>query len=268
LPFFALYPAALPHVLGPNFKRYEYLAGDRKTEADRTAPQVIIVEPYFLDTPHSGPGHPNDNHAPLAVAWGEQFLRRVFVDAQASPARWARTVMIVYYDEHGGFWDHVAPPRIPYEVLGAQPHSFKSLGPRIPAMVISPLVNRGSVCHVTMDHTSVLQFLAELFTPGTPYSAGVEERRGQGIASVSSAIQLKAPRAVTPAPPTVAMVASTDLGTGLKQVKSDMAESFELAANKLLTEEPEGTAAKYPELFQWKAMMAVSETPHASDSGE
>ena len=161
---------------------------DMQQERAETAPQVVIVEPSYNDGPHIGPDHPNDNHPPLAVGWGEDFLRRVYEAATVNPALWAGTVMVVYADEHGGFHDHVPPPPIAHVTTGTPAHAFRSTGPRIPGIVVSPLVKPGSVCSQLLDHTSVLQLLAEIFTPGQPYSPSVEERRRQGIGSLSVAL--------------------------------------------------------------------------------
>jgi phospholipase C len=195
LSFFALYGfPAFPWVFGPRFRRFERLAADVLNEPAASAPQVVIVEPSYADAPHVGSDHANDNHAPLAVGFGENFLRDVYHAVTASPEKWKKTVMVLYYDEHGGFWDHVPPPPVPYVVKGEDGRkTFKSMGPRIPAIVISPLVERSAVFSDLLDHTSVLQFLAELFTPGTPYPGDVAERAAKGVRSLSSVLTRATP---------------------------------------------------------------------------
>ena len=86
--FFALYPELWPKIFTGNFFDYERLATDLK---NGTQPQVIIVEPSYQDGPHIGPDHPNDNHPPVAVGWGEDFLRRTYQAATLNPAVWAET---------------------------------------------------------------------------------------------------------------------------------------------------------------------------------
>jgi phospholipase C len=253
LSFFALYPRAWEYVLGDKFRDFEYYFHDMQTEPIETGPQVIIVEPSYNDGPHIGPDHPNDNHPPLAIGWGEEFLRRVYQAATANPNRWRKTVFIHYYDEHGGFYDHVLPPSIGYQTKGNPSHTFTSLGVRIPGIVVSPYVDRGSVCHDLFDHTSVLQFLAEVFTPGTPYSEEVEERKAKGIKSISVALG-DAPRADVPAAPSQSIHVESALGGGVRiRPANDLQASFELAAEKLMTAYPDASAKKYPDLFQWKA---------------
>jgi phospholipase C len=48
--------------------------------------------------------HPNDNHPPLAIGWGEEYLRRVYEAAVTSPNRWRKTVLIHYYEVNEGGW--------------------------------------------------------------------------------------------------------------------------------------------------------------------
>ncbi len=253
LSFFALYPRAWGYVLGENFRDFEYYFHDMQVEPIDSGPQVIIVEPSYNDGPHIGPDHPNDNHPPLAIGWGEDFLRRVYQAATVNPERWGKTVLIYYYDEHGGFYDHVPPPAIGYQTRGHPSHSFESLGPRIPGIVVSPLVNPSSVHHALFDHTSVLQLLAELFTPGRPYSDEVGQRRQQGISSLSIVLG-DTPRADIPKVPPDPIQVESALGSGIRlRPANGLQASFELAASQLMVSNPAATGKKYPDLFHWKA---------------
>ena len=253
LSFFALYPRAWKHVLSDNCRDFENYFHDMQTEPIESGPQVIIVEPSYNDGPHIGPDHPNDNHPPLAIGWGEDFLRRTYQAATVNPERWNKTVFVYYHDEHGGFYDHEPPPAIAYETRGNPTHAFASLGPRVAAVVVSPLVNPGSVCQTLFDHTSVLQLLADLFTPGTPYSADVDQRRQQGISSLSSVLGDVA-RADIPEVPADTIDVGSALGSGVRlNPENGMQASFELAASQLMASNPDAMGKKYPELFNWKA---------------
>jgi phospholipase C len=254
---FALYPRAWEFVLSDKFRDFEQYFHDMQTEPIATGPQVIIVEPSYNDGPHIGPDHPNDNHPPLAIGFGEEFLRRAYEAATVNPNRWRKTVFIHYYDEHGGFYDHVPPPPISYTTKGNPAHTFNSLGVRIPGIIVSPYADRGSVCTALFDHTSVLQFLAELFTPGVPYSAEVEDRKSKGIKSISVALN-DAPRTEVPTVPSQPIRVETVLGAGVRlKPANDLQASFELAAQQLMASNPQATARKYPELFQWKAALDI-----------
>jgi phospholipase C len=256
LPFFILYPELWPYILSDQFRRYEYLYSDMTQEADANKPQVIIIEPCYEDAPRLGSKHPNDNHAPLAIGWGEDFIRRTYQAITANEMQWQNTVMILYYDEHGGFYDHVAPPKIPYQTQGTDPYSFESMGPRIPGIVLSPFVTPGSVSHELLDHTSVLQFLAEVFTPGQSYSASVDSRKNSGIMSINATlvndIVLNPPLA-----PTMALDVRTALGKSVSvALQGDMQLSFQQATLQLLQNNPAEVATKFPELIQWSDLQA------------
>ena len=218
------------------------------------SPQVIIVEPSYQDSPHIGPDHPNDNHAPLSIGWGEDFLRRTYQAVTANPAKYGNTVMVVYYDEHGGFYDHVTPPLIPYTTTGDEPHAFQSLGVRIPGIIVSPFVKPNSISNNLFDHTSVLQLLAEKFTPGTPYSESVAKRsnNGKDIESLSATLTNSVPWNPPPSP-IHSIPVQASLGDNIAVAPAQaMGQSFELAAMQLLQNEPQKTGDKYPELLQWR----------------
>jgi phospholipase C len=160
--------------------------------------------------------------------------------------------MITYYDEHGGFYDHVPPPKISYQTKATPPYTFESLGPRIPGIIASPLVKPGSVCHSQFDHTSVLNFLSEKFAPGNPVSETVIKRHSQGIASITEALNNEVPWA-PPQPPTTPIIVQTALGRSIQTApQSDVGQSFEIAANEILQQKPDDTKRVYPELFLWK----------------
>jgi phospholipase C len=253
LSFFALYPRAWKHVLGENFRDFEYYFHDMQVEPPESGPQVIIVEPSYNDGPHIGPDHPNDNHPPLAVGFGEEFLRRVYEAATVNPNRWRNTLLVYYYDEHGGFHDHVPPPPLEYETRGNPSHNFTSLGVRIPAVLASPWLEPGRVCHALFDHTSVLQFLAELFGDGQPYSDDVALRQRHCIRSLSVALGDR-PRTDIPAVPPAPIPAKSWLGAGVRvHYQNGLQASFELAATRLMAAHPDEVGKKYPDLFHWKA---------------
>jgi len=261
LPFFVLYPDLIPtEVFSGRFKSYKNLLTDLQAG---DAPQVIIVEPFYEDAPHIGSQHPNCNHPPLSIGWGEEFLRQTYIAATINPDIWAETLMVVYYDEHGGFADHVPPPAMdnrfnvnPPTPANSPSNNFASLGPRIPAILVSPFVKPGSVCHDLFDHTSVLQYLAELFTPGVPYSDAVNFRSQQAnaINSISAALEDNAAHIPPPPPPMQSLTVQTVLGSQVNTAPDGaMGQAFEQAAQQLIVNYPDEVNAKYPELNNWKA---------------
>jgi phospholipase C len=100
---------------------------------------------------------------PQNIVVGEALLAEVVQAIGASP-QWATTMLVVLYDEHGGYYDHVPPPAAlapdaipPLVQLGESPYDgFWRYGFRVPAVVVSPYAKANHVSHVTYDHTSVL----------------------------------------------------------------------------------------------------------------
>ena len=115
-----------------------------------TLPNVAFVDPRFGGEEE---GTSNDDHPHGDIRAGESFLNRVYDAVKASPA-WPRTLLVVNFDEWGGFFDHVKPGLAP----DVQP-AFARRGFRIPALLISPFARRGVVAHGVYDHTSVLRLI-------------------------------------------------------------------------------------------------------------
>jgi phospholipase C len=113
-----------------------------------TLPNFAIVDPDFQIS---------DLHPPRRLVFGEAFLASVVRALEESP-QWRRSLLVITYDEHGGFYDHVAPPAAP------ERHAeFRQLGFRVPALVVGPSVRRGAVVSTPFDHTSILATLRTRF---------------------------------------------------------------------------------------------------------
>jgi phospholipase C len=107
-----------------------------------------------------------DEENPQNIEHGETFSAQV-VDAVLQSPAWRRTLLVWTYDEHGGYYDHVPPPRAvaPDAVkprLGPHdpPGGYGRLGPRVPTVVVSPYARRRRVTNVVHDHTSIYQTIA------------------------------------------------------------------------------------------------------------
>jgi len=84
----------------------------------------------------------------------------VYNAIRSNPSLWANTLLMVYFDEHGGFYDHVTPPNTIPPDDNQHGFDFKQLGLRVPAILVSPWVKRG-VNHTQFDHTSMLKYLSD-----------------------------------------------------------------------------------------------------------
>ena len=114
----------------------------------------------------------NSQHPNYDVSKGEQYLLEIYQALRASPA-WEKTCLVVTYDEHGGTYDHVAPQqnaKQPEDCPDNDGFDFKRFGVRVPAVLVSPLVEAGTVYRIPvsssttpLDHTSILSILEKRF---------------------------------------------------------------------------------------------------------
>jgi phospholipase C len=200
IPFFTMMPTWIPDILGSDlFRSFDDLENDIMNSPPEALPQVIFIEPTYQDAPHLGAS--TDDHAPSGVADGQEFLMQAYNAVISNNRFWRGCVFIVDYDEHGGFFDHVSPPKLTTKApAGVSYPDFVSLGVRTPGFVISPFVKRGSASHATLDHTSVLKLIGEKFGPDGSYSDPVDSR---GVESLSVVLNFDAPINAPPAPPPV-----------------------------------------------------------------
>lgn len=172
-------------------------------------PEYAFIEARYFDGVN---GPENDQHPPAGVTEGERLIATVYNTIRANDALWKSTLLIITYDEHGGFYDHVTPlPTVaPDENTGN--FAFTQLGVRVPAILVSPYVRQG-VDHTVYDHTSILRYLCEKWDMPhlcrrTEPAPGIN-----AIASFAHAISLSSPRDDTPgaiAVPAESAAVSTD----------------------------------------------------------
>ena len=124
----------------------------------------------------------NSEHPEAMPAQGAVFMQGILDALTSNPAVWAKTALIITYDENGGFFDHVVPPTPPPGTpgeyltpagLAAAPEALPFNGPiglgfRVPTLVISPFSRGGYVCSETFDHTSTLRLLEKRFGVEVP----------------------------------------------------------------------------------------------------
>jgi phospholipase C len=242
LPFLTLMKRVARLLLTSHFRRLGDLKDDVLNDPADQWPQVIFIEPDYYDCPIHLQA-PCDNHAPLAMAPGEAFLAQVYGWLASNPARWARTVLIVTYDEHGGFFDHVAPLALKYRNPQAGV-SFDSTGVRVPAIVAGPFASPG-VSHTPFDNTSILQLLAERFgRPGERYSSTVAARAGT-MASVSTVLSATAANTAIAA---IGSIAPSGSASPSLQGNANLRAAFNGAVQNLVSQHQAEALAKYPEL--------------------
>jgi phospholipase C len=123
-------------------------------------PNVSFVDPnYTAEAEFNGTS--NDDHPYGSVQAGEAFLAEVH-DAIVKSPQWGRTVMVVNFDEHGGFFDSVVPPAVQDDTVlpGTGPFpNLKNLGFRVPAVVVSPFAPKKIEQAGPYEHCSVLKMI-------------------------------------------------------------------------------------------------------------
>jgi phospholipase C len=154
------------------------------------------------------------DHPPAPSVFGESILSLVINALAANPALWAKTLLLVTYDENGGFFDHVPPPTAspgtPGEYVTApavpDPTVIGSpaiagpigLGFRVPMLIVSPFSRGGFVSSDLFDHTSVLRFLETRFGAEVP---NLSAWRRAAVGDLTSALNFKAPNTSFPTLP-------------------------------------------------------------------
>jgi phospholipase C len=132
------------------------------TQPERDFPEYTFIEPRYFDP------NQNDDHPPHDVLRAQRLLASIYNAIRANEDLWKTTLLVVLYDEHGGFYDHVSPP--PAVAPDGWHHFFKEgfefdrLGVRVPAVFVSPWIDQqvfpaDTTTHY--DHTSLLRYLCE-----------------------------------------------------------------------------------------------------------
>lgn len=131
-------------------------------------------------------------HPDYLPAAGENHTNQLLQALWSNPKLWARTAVIINYDENDGLFDHVVPPTPPggadEEFVGDLPIG---LGFRVPALVISPFSRGGYVCGTTFDHTSTLRLLEARFGVEV---ANLSKWRRQTCGDLTTAFAFHSPR--------------------------------------------------------------------------
>jgi phospholipase C len=164
--------------------------------ATGTLPAYTYLDPFFLG---EGQGGSNDDHPHADIRRGQNLMAMV-VDALLHSPSWGSTVLIITYDEWGGFFDHVVPPRFPDLVSNpggdATNPDHGQAGFRVPAIVVSPFAPPGAVAKTVFEHSAILKLVEWRFGLAslTP--------RDAAAANLASVLDFTAPNR---RPPTIAI---------------------------------------------------------------
>jgi phospholipase C len=173
-----------------------------------TLPAFSIIDPDFSAS---------DDHPAHDILRGQAFVASIYKALADSPA-WSKTLLIVTYDENGGFFDHVPPPK----TIDDNPE-FTQLGFRVPAFVIGPTVKKGYVCKTQLEHVSVAA------TAKTRWDIASLSKRMDATNDVTDCIdpaKVNAPAAPPPGMPQIAMSMTLALSQGIGESSQPMLEEL------------------------------------------
>jgi phospholipase C len=163
------------------------------------ADHYVFIEPNYGHVLYDGSNFKcgNSQHPLDDVTRGELLIKTVYEMVRRSPV-WEQSALIITYDEHGGFFDHVPPPPgvppgdTPSPTYGYNGFDFSQLGVRVPAIVVSPYTPAGLIDHAVHEHSSVPATLEKLF--------GLQPLTGRDRASIPllAMFPLAAPRPDAP----------------------------------------------------------------------
>jgi phospholipase C len=227
-----------PDTSSADASHFGLFADFRSAAAAGSLPAFSFLEPSWGSTGNSQ--HPNYD-----VALGEQFIHDVYYALRNGPA-WGSTLLVITYDEHGGCYDHVAPPAgatPPDSTPGEFGFDFTRFGVRVPTVFVSPLIAPGTVFRVPdgstpLDHTSVLKTVQQRW--GLP-SLTARDAAAPGFGAV---LTLSAARTDDPLQGvTVPVSSGTNPAVGEISHLEEVRQS--LVARRLIPDEPQ-TAGRIP----------------------
>lgn len=177
--------------------------------------QFTFIEPNYGDALQDTYRGGSSQHPMDTIAAGEALIAETYKAIRSSPL-WDTSLLIITYDEHGGFYDHSTTPRPATPPGDGNPYGynkfgfdFSSYGVRVPAVIVSPRIAKGTVDNTLYDHTSIAKTVEELY--GLP---NLTERDGSATSVLSmldfispprtdcpTSIDVPAPASISDAPP-------------------------------------------------------------------
>ncbi len=158
------------YLISPNVQRIDRLWDILDGRGDESLPSVTWIDPAY--TLEFNTGHPldtlfgNDDHSPTDIRLGQALVKKLY-DKLVASKYWEKTLLIITYDEHGGFYDHVqSSPSPDYGDVDKPP--FQNYGVRVPTFLVAPWIEKRSVVpgEFTFDHTSLVRSLLDRFCDG------------------------------------------------------------------------------------------------------
>ena len=236
-------------------KKFLFFLEDFETDCKKNKlPALSFVEPRFNDLFTSEDAFPaSDQHPDHNMRLGERVINFVYEAVRKNKQTWESTLLLITYDEHGGLYDHVAPPETVNpgdKPIDSTIFDFKRLGVRVPAVLVSPFIEKGTIIHDVFDHTSIIATARKLFIPEWEKFPLTERDRNartfEGFLNLSSprTDKVKFPKATNVGPSTFAASATTSR-------RSARAASAEVTDNMST-----GQLSEFQQVMVFQAVMA------------
>ncbi|KAH7867368.1 hypothetical protein Vadar_032544 [Vaccinium darrowii] len=216
------------------FKFHQFNLKFKKDAKEGKLPSLSVIEPRYFDIKGMAA---NDDHPSHDVANGQKLVKEVYETLRGSP-QWNETLLVITYDEHGGFYDHVQTPfeNIPNPDgnTGPAPYFFKfdRLGVRVPTIMVSPWIKKGTVIsspkgpapNSEYEHSSIPATIKKMFNLSSNFLTHRDAWAGTFEQVVG---ELTSPRTDCPVVlPEVAPLRSTeaDESKGLSEFQSEVVQ--------------------------------------------
>jgi phospholipase C len=165
---------------------------------DDNLPGYSFLEPRYSPGIVDGTFHPqNDQHPDSDIAEGEHLIFSVYQAIRSNRRVWNSSMLVILYDEHGGLYDHVVPPKAIPPGLGGDdsdpPFKFDRYGVRVPAVIVSAYTHR-AVCNAEFDHTSLIATARKILTGNYQDNALGDRAMGANTFDTDTILNLKQPR--------------------------------------------------------------------------
>lgn len=170
---------------------------------------VSWIDPNFIDLKILDPNS-NDDHPPSDIHAGQSFILELY-DALVNSPAWQDTVLVIVYDEHGGFYDHMPAPAVPF--VGDESR-YRTLGVRVPAIVVGPRVKK-TVFSPLLEHTSLIATILRRFAANPEAAIQSMSPRVRQARHLGELLEPD-PRSDLPGPP--------ELNTAIKAIRAGLDE--------------------------------------------
>ncbi len=245
-------PQAAVYVeLGDAFKhRFNPLSDFFDDVNDGTLPAYSFIEPHhFIGVDSQHPVH--------SVMLGDQLLRRVYQALANNPEVWQSTLLLVTWDEHGGFPDRQTPPRTVAPRAGMTADdgfAFDILGIRVPALVISPYVPQGDVDDTLYDHSSIVRSVLGNF--GIDEHLTDRDAQANTVLALASLADPRSPAALPAPPPAIAQAVAAEVPPAQMQL-----DDFQDDLRRMVGQLDDARAPVHPSLAPVAATMDRTPAP-------